>query len=201
MKTFYLWQPLIVMEQWSISSFLHKKGHEDWKNNRLWTALVASLYWFSTPPPPPPPRIPLQSSSIYSTVRAPKGEERVRKWWGSVEITARLANGGEGRCSPSPFATKPCAIAPHGKALMFPSVLVLAPRKYWMIYRGPGFLAVVLFGTSPIPLLSFSSHKLSPFLTEGGMGWERSKVIRPRDWPFINHALPSSRTSPIILPS
>jgi hypothetical protein len=44
-------------------------------------------------------------------------------------------------------------------------------REYWMIYRGPGFLGVVWFGSSPTPYLPFQ-------LAEGRPGtkkedWER----------------------------
>jgi hypothetical protein len=58
-----------------------------------------------------------------------------------------------------------------------------------MIYRGPGFLAVVWFGSSPIPLppspistlsifLSLPVCRRSRFLTREGRGWGRSQIIR-----------------------
>jgi hypothetical protein len=58
-----------------------------------------------------------------------------------------------------------------------------------MIYREPGFLAVVPFGSSPTPFrqqaVSLSqSSSLSPVeLTEeeGGRGWGRSQIIRQRE--------------------
>ncbi len=44
-------------------------------------------------------------------------------------------------------------------------------RKYWMIYRGSGFFAVVWFGSSPTP----SPHLLSLNLTGGTQkDWERN---------------------------
>ncbi len=57
------------------------------------------------------------------------------------------------------------------------------PREYWMIYRGPSFLAVVWFRSSPTPLLpSQSSCVSSVELTDmrgEGRGWARSQIIRP----------------------
>jgi hypothetical protein len=60
-----------------------------------------------------------------------------------------------------------------------------------MIYRGPGFLAVVRFGSSLAPALPVS--KLDPRLTgrlrkrdnvmrgEEGKGWARSRIILPQE--------------------
>ncbi len=72
-------------------------------------------------------------------------------------------------------------------------------REYWMIYRGPGFLAVVWFGSSPTPLphppSSLSKlnrqhtgrlRKKDKLLTgEGGRGWARSWIFRPQESLFI----------------
>ncbi len=62
-------------------------------------------------------------------------------------------------------------------------------REYWMIYRGPGFLAVVWFGSSPTPFPPHVSLSQSSCVTTvehtdrrggGGRGWARSQVMRPR---------------------
>ncbi len=75
----------------------------------------------------------------------------------------------------------------------------MSTRDYWMNGRGPGFLAVVWFGSSsaPFPLLPRFS-KLSLFLSlsvsrrpillkihesVGGRGWARSQIIRLRESP------------------
>jgi hypothetical protein len=58
-----------------------------------------------------------------------------------------------------------------------------------MIYRGPGFLAVVGFGSlptsSPIqfdPRIIGSLRNRDNFLTgEGGRGWARSRIIQPQE--------------------
>ncbi len=61
-------------------------------------------------------------------------------------------------------------------------------KEYWMFYRGPGFLAVVRFGSSPLPLQSTSCHsssvlcivcRRSNLLT--GEGGGKDQVIRPKE--------------------
>ncbi len=74
-------------------------------------------------------------------------------------------------------------------------------REYCMIYRGPGFHAVVWFGSSPTPL---SRQQLTLFLRlpvcrwsclltgerGAGKGLGRKKFIRPREsWFSINHSI------------
>ncbi len=66
-------------------------------------------------------------------------------------------------------------------------------RKCWMIYRVPGFLAVVWFGSSPtlFPLSRQQVVSLSPssYVSPvepthwggGGMWWGRSQIIRRRE--------------------
>ncbi len=70
-------------------------------------------------------------------------------------------------------------------------------KEYWVIYRGPGFLAVVWFGSAPThfhPLFRQQVIFLSQFscvppyeLNNGrggegeGRGWARSQIIRPRE--------------------
>ncbi len=75
-------------------------------------------------------------------------------------------------------------------------------REYWMIYRWPGFLAVIRFGsvhnTSPtlpsVICLSFSVFLCvagPAYCREGGRGaGTRRQIIRPRKaWPSISHSL------------
>ncbi len=58
-------------------------------------------------------------------------------------------------------------------------------REYWMIYRGPGFLAVVWFGSSTIPFPS------PPPLPTGegrrGVGGGAKSNGREKAWPSIHH--------------
>ncbi len=68
-----------------------------------------------------------------------------------------------------------------------------ASREYWMIYRTPGFLTFLWFGTSPTPsppspaiklslLLSFPVCCRSSLLLGGGRGgWGWSRTIRWRE--------------------
>ncbi len=67
------------------------------------------------------------------------------------------------------------------------SDLMILSREYWMIYLGPGFLAVVWFGFSLTPSPLFRQLVSSPFsqsswtslLTGGrGRGWGRSQIIQ-----------------------
>jgi hypothetical protein len=65
-------------------------------------------------------------------------------------------------------------------------------REYWMFYRGPGFVAVVWFGSSPPPPPPSPGSKLSLFLSlpvcswssllsgEGAMGRAMIQIIQPR---------------------
>jgi hypothetical protein len=48
------------------------------------------------------------------------------------------------------------------------------PREYWMIYRGPGFLAVVWFGSSP-PLPTSPVSNLFLFLSIAGRAFWRER--------------------------
>jgi hypothetical protein len=88
-----------------------------------------------------------------------------------------------------------------------------ATKEYWMIYRGPSFLAVVWLGSSPTP--SPSRQQVGLFLTlpvcrrrpelsggrrggEGG-GGEAESYDGERDWSSINHSiLFRMRQGPII---
>jgi hypothetical protein len=73
-------------------------------------------------------------------------------------------------------------------------------RKYWMIY-GPGFLAVLWFGSSPIPSPSLVSN-LSFFLTipvcrrssilTGKVVGGAESYDREKAWPSINHSILSA---------
>jgi hypothetical protein len=76
-------------------------------------------------------------------------------------------------------------------------------REDWMIYRGPGFLAVVWFGSTPTPfptsrqqIVSLSVFRRSSLLTEGrGWAWSRSHV-RKKAWHSINRAKLSASHTP-----
>jgi hypothetical protein len=70
------------------------------------------------------------------------------------------------------------------------------PREYWMIRRGPGFLAVVWFGSSPTPLYPPLSSPCflcsSVFLCVAGRAYWRErgggkKYYREVAWSSINH--------------
>ncbi len=57
-------------------------------------------------------------------------------------------------------------------------------REYWMIYRGPGFLAVVLFGSSPFRRLSFSVFLCfagRAYWRAGRGVWQRSQILPWRE--------------------
>ncbi len=71
-------------------------------------------------------------------------------------------------------------------------------REYWMTYRGPSFLAVVWFGSSPTPPPHPSAvSKLSLFLlcVAGREGGEREVrggtelYNRGKSWPSNNHSI------------
>ncbi len=80
----------------------------------------------------------------------------------------------------------------RGSALIGVLLCLDGGRDYWMIYRGPGFLAVVWLGSSPINLSLFLSSPVcrwSSFLTEEGeRGWGRSKNHRTakKQWSSVN---------------
>ncbi len=80
------------------------------------------------------------------------------------------------------------------------------PREYWMIYRGPGFIAVVWFGSSPNPspsrprppsvscLVSLSqSSCISPVELTDGRGGRGGGGAKSNDdekaWSPINHSI------------
>jgi hypothetical protein len=69
-----------------------------------------------------------------------------------------------------------------------------------MIYRGPGFLAVVLFSSSPtpFPFLRLSVCRRPSLQTgEGGGGGGGAKSYdREKAWPSKNHSILSARTMP-----
>jgi len=68
-------------------------------------------------------------------------------------------------------------------------------REYWFIYRLPGFLPIVWFGSSPTPPQPpYPVNKLDRKYTgrlrkrEEGRVWARSK----KAWSFINHSILSA---------
>jgi hypothetical protein len=71
------------------------------------------------------------------------------------------------------------------------------PREYWMIYRGPSFLAVAWFGSSPTPppplsrhqaVLSFSGFLPSIEIPDGrpgeGVSEEANHTTAGKPWPL-----------------
>ncbi len=92
----------------------------------------------------------------------------------------------------------------HSVASLYLHSFYVSPREYWMIYGGPGFLAVLWFGSppthfppSPVSILSFflslSVSRLSSFLTEGGwLGTD--SYDRENAWASTNHSIPSAPT-------
>ncbi len=75
-----------------------------------------------------------------------------------------------------------------------PSVCLLGhSREYWMIYRGPGLLAVVWLSCTPSAVsnlylfLSLPVYRQSSLLLGevGERGWARSWIIRRRESPAL----------------
>ncbi len=64
------------------------------------------------------------------------------------------------------------------------------PRKYWVIYKGPGLLDVQWFGSPPSPV-----SKLSQF----SWGWERSQIMRRRESLVLYKSFSTLWVYPIIL--
>jgi hypothetical protein len=68
-------------------------------------------------------------------------------------------------------------------------------REYWMIYRGPGFLAVLWFGSSPTLLTLFLSLPVSPVELidgrRGGGGRGAQSYFHEKARSSINHSIPS----------
>ncbi len=78
---------------------------------------------------------------------------------------------------------------------LIPRGLEPESREYCMIYRGPDFLTVVRFGSSPpSPLLSLRSTGDTGSwerkkTCQRERGWGRSQTIRPQEaWFSINHS-------------
>ncbi len=75
--------------------------------------------------------------------------------------------------------------------------VIVSPREDWMIYRGPGFLAVVIRLHPPLP--SASCRYFSVFLCvagraywreRGGRGWAWSwSYDRMKAWPSVNGSI------------
>jgi hypothetical protein len=80
---------------------------------------------------------------------------------------------------------------------------IVETSDYWMIYRGPGFLAVIWFVSSPTdlphlpsascPSFSVFLHVLPVKLTYvrggKGVGWEAKSNDREKAWPSNNHSI------------
>jgi hypothetical protein len=84
------------------------------------------------------------------------------------------------------------------------NVLFPLAREYLMISRGPGFLAVVGFGSFPNPSLFLNHQKVVSLsqsscvslaeLTDrrGGRGWGRSQSIRRRESLILYYSILSA---------
>ncbi len=73
-------------------------------------------------------------------------------------------------------------------------------RELWMIYRGPGFLDVVYFRSSPTSFPDQQARTVTHRKTEkkrqladgiGGGGWWTSHLINDSEqaWPFVNQSI------------
>ncbi len=66
-------------------------------------------------------------------------------------------------------------------------------REYWMLYRGPGFLAVVWFGSSPFTVIAWPATHIDWERDKlcWREGWGRSQIMRPQKkaWTSINHSI------------
>ncbi len=77
-------------------------------------------------------------------------------------------------------------------------------RECWIIYRGPGFLAVVPYYSVPRPSPPSAScltvcRRSSLLVEEGERGWAWSQIIRPRESLALhNHSILSAATDPLI---
>ncbi len=97
-----------------------------------------------------------------------------------------------------PFIKFGCSIKMAPKLSVSGSVCVYLSIEDWIIYRGPGFLPVVWFGSTltPSPLSPQKAHtgrlrKRGKLLTgEGVRGWAWSRIIygRKKEWPSINYS-------------
>ncbi len=74
------------------------------------------------------------------------------------------------------------------------------PREYWIIYRGPGFLRVLWFGSSPTPSSNLSRQNAQPgtnrktekerhMLTVEGRVGEEPNHNRKKAWSSITHSI------------
>ncbi len=61
---------------------------------------------------------------------------------------------------------------------------ICTPREYWIIYRGPSFLAVVWFRLLPHPFSPSARPRKRDNLLSG-RGWGRSQVLRRRESPVL----------------
>ncbi len=63
-------------------------------------------------------------------------------------------------------------------------------REDWMIFRGPGFLAVICFGSTPTSFSVFLCVAGRAYWQEiGGRGWVGSRIIRPEESPALYKSL------------
>ncbi len=87
----------------------------------------------------------------------------------------------------------------HFKILWL-TIMTLLLREYWKIYRGPGFLAVVRFGSPPPPpvrnfslFLSLACMSSLYWREKWGRGWEGDESYNDeKTWSSINHPILSA---------
>ncbi len=77
------------------------------------------------------------------------------------------------RCKPRPMLLTPALIW-HTLQTFFTA----SARGYWMIYRGPGFIAVVRFCSSLTLVFSYPASKLSFFLSLAVCHWSLTAYWR-----------------------
>jgi hypothetical protein len=66
--------------------------------------------------------------------------------------------------------------------------------EYWMIYKGPGFLAIIWFGSSPTP--SEATHRKTEKERQLADGGEEPNHATTREiWSFVNHSIISCRSN------
>ncbi len=90
-----------------------------------------------------------------------------------------------------------CEVYKLAAHIVVPTIRRVWAREYWIVYRGPGFLALIWFGSSPAPshpLPSVSSccdtqedGERETTFWQGGGGAKSNDS--EKDWSSINHSI------------